>query len=370
MPIYMDIHVIPGVKAKDVAEAHRRDLLHQGEYGCKCMTYWIDEERENVFCLIDAPSKETVEELHGRAHGMVPNRIIEVSENLVESFLGRIYDPEEAETSSDGLKVFHDPSFRVLLVTKTADPILLEYELGAEKAAALLERQHSAVRLKRAEYGGREVEHAGQGFILSFSSAVKALSCALAILGELSADEARALDFRIGMHAGEPVEKSNELFGDALQMADRLCSIAGSLQVVVSSAVRELVSRENFQHRQNLVVTLSPADEDYLGLLVGKLEENWQDPDFNVDEFCQAVAMSKSQLYRKTIELFDRSPNTLLKDYRLEKARELMKKRRYTISQITFDSGFTSPSYFTKCFKKKFGLLPMEYVEKLRDLTA
>ena len=42
MPIYMDVHNVPGVKARDVAEAHTKDLLHQEEYGCKCMTYWID----------------------------------------------------------------------------------------------------------------------------------------------------------------------------------------------------------------------------------------------------------------------------------------------------------------------------------------
>src|SRR6185503_5503058 len=125
MPIYMDVHIVPGVKAKDVAEAHRKDLLHQEEHACKCMTYWIDEERENIFCLIEAPNKEAVAEMHNKAHGLVPNKIIEVSSNLVESFLGRIYDPEQAEITEDGLKVFADPSFRILLVTKIADPVLL-----------------------------------------------------------------------------------------------------------------------------------------------------------------------------------------------------------------------------------------------------
>ena len=42
MPIYMDVHIVPGVKARNVAEAHMHDLIHQEEYGCKCMTYWID----------------------------------------------------------------------------------------------------------------------------------------------------------------------------------------------------------------------------------------------------------------------------------------------------------------------------------------
>ena len=78
MPIYMDVHIVPGVKAKDVAEAHRMDLLHQGEFECKCMTYWIDEKRESIFCLIEAPDKKAVEEMHNRAHGLIPNKVIEV----------------------------------------------------------------------------------------------------------------------------------------------------------------------------------------------------------------------------------------------------------------------------------------------------
>jgi AraC-like DNA-binding protein len=96
------------------------------------------------------------------------------------------------------------------------------------------------------------------------------------------------------------------------------------------------------------------------------LEENWQDPEFDIDNYCQATAMSKSQLYRKTIALTGFSPNILLKEFRLEKAKDLLKKQGNNISQITFDSGFTSPSYFTKCFKKKYGLLPMAYLDLLR----
>ena len=86
---------------------------------------------------------------------------------------------------------------------------------------------------------------------------------------------------------------------------------------------------------------------------------------FDMDDYCQSMTMSKSQLYRKTIALTGFSPNLLLKEFRLEKAKELMKKQRYSISQITFESGFTSPSYFTKCFKKKYGMLPMTYIDLL-----
>ena len=105
MPIYMDIHNLPGVEAVGVAEAHQKDLLIQEEYYCKCMTYWVDEERGTVFCLIAAPDKHVVEEMHKKSHELMPYKIIEVNNEVVESFLGRIYDPEETETSDSGLKV-------------------------------------------------------------------------------------------------------------------------------------------------------------------------------------------------------------------------------------------------------------------------
>jgi AraC-like DNA-binding protein len=365
MPIYMDVHIVPGVKAKDVAEAHRKDLLHQEEFECNCMTYWIDEKRESIFCLIEAPDKKAVEEMHNRAHGLVPNKVVEVNNTIVESFLGRIYDPEDAVTTNDGLKVFSDPALRALLITKITDPALLQYKLGKEKVTELLNHQNIIVRKNIIEYGGREVEHEGKGYIISFSSAAKAVSCAIAIQTQIPLADAKETGLRIAINAGEPIEKSNDLFGDTIQLADYLCAIAKETQVVVTSRVKELISKDYPQKDTKRFLTLPPQDEMLLQSLFSVLEENWNNPDFDIPEYCQGMAMSKSQLYRKTISLTGLSPNILLKDFRLEKAKELMKKQRYSISQITFDSGFTSPSYFTKCFKAKYGLLPMAYLELL-----
>ena len=363
MPIYMDVHIVPGVKAKDVAEAHRKDLLHQHEYGCNCMTYWIDEERETIFCLIDAADKDAVKEMHSKAHGMVPNKIIEVSSSIVESFLGRIYDPEEAKATADGLKVFSDPSFRILLVTRIIDPVLLQHQLGAENTSELINRHNEIIRKNISQHDGNEAEYGGEGFIVSFTSPTKAVACALAIQKDMPVPDASALGFKIGINGGEPIEKSNRLFGDTIQFANQLCAVAGDSQIAIASNIKELVSKD-FQ-KKNDFLSLSPQDESFLKLLYNRLEEKWQDPEFDIPEYCQAMAMSQSQLYRKTTALTGLSCNILLKEFRLENAKRLMKKQRYTISQITFESGFTSPSYFTKCFKKKYGLLPMEYIDLL-----
>jgi AraC-like DNA-binding protein len=215
-------------------------------------------------------------------------------------------------------------------------------------------------------YGGRETEHAGIGFIASFTSAAKAISCALEIQKKLSNANRNLTSFKIAVNAGEPVSKSDKIFGDTIQLARHLCSVNNSNKIIISSMVKDLLARDYFQFDQNNFTSLSPKDEMLVEALLNNLEENWQEADFAVTEFCKAMSMSKSQLYRKTIALWGLAPNILLKEFRLEKAKELLKKQSFNISQTTFDSGFTSPSYFTKCFKKKFGLLPASYINLLQ----
>ena len=363
MPIYMDIHQVPGIEAIDAAKAHQMDMQIQHQYHCKCMTYWIDEPRGVVFCLIEGPDKAIVEEMHKNSHGLIPNKIIEVSDELVESFLGRIHDPGDAVVSDNGLKVFSDSAFRILLVTVMKDPVLLRNELGKEKTNEMLNKQNSIIRKELSLQRGREVEFAGSGFIASFSSAIQALNCALEIQKNIPKTERKLTDFKIAVNAGEPVSKSDKLFGDTIQAARRLCAIARHDKIIITTVIKELLARDYFQLDQNKIVASLAQDESLMESLFHTLEKNWQDADFTAAQFCSHMAMSKSQLYRKTIALWGLPPNQLLKEFRLDKARELLKKHNSNIAQTTFDSGFTSPSYFTKCFKKKFGLLPANYIQ-------
>jgi AraC-like DNA-binding protein len=358
----MDVHIIPGVKAKDVAEAHRLDLAAQDEHGCRCMTYWIDEERENVFCLVEAPTQEAVEQLHRNTHGLVPNKIIEVNKAVVESFLGRIYDPEVA---GDGLKVFEDPAYRVLLVTQNDDPVVLQNQYGEEKISESLDVQNQIIRKQLAVHDGREAEFAGSGFVISFRSAKKALDCAMAVMKAIHEAGADLLNTRMAINGGEPVENDKELFGDVRRFATQLCMLPQNSGLAIASSVKQLLAKDHLSLDKNSIVSLSQGDEELIKQLFTQLEANWQDPDFDAENFCSGMAMSKSQFYRKTVSITGLSPNILLKEFRLEKAKDLMMKKRYSISQITFESGFSSPSYFTKCFKKKYNLLPLAYIDQL-----
>jgi hypothetical protein len=78
MPLYMDEHDLPGVKAADVVGAHEADVKVQSQYGVNYKHYWVDEEAGKVFCLVDAPDRETANRVHREAHGLVAQALHEV----------------------------------------------------------------------------------------------------------------------------------------------------------------------------------------------------------------------------------------------------------------------------------------------------
>jgi hypothetical protein len=81
MPLYMDMHHhVEGLTADAVAEAHRKDLETQGKYGVDYRQYWFNEETGQVFCLVEAPDKETAERVHREAHGLTADEFTEVQE--------------------------------------------------------------------------------------------------------------------------------------------------------------------------------------------------------------------------------------------------------------------------------------------------
>ena len=238
MPIYMDIHEVPGAEALDLAEAHRKDILIQDDFRCKCITYWLDESRGSAFCLIEAPDISQVGAMHKHSHGLVPNKVIEVKNDVVAAFLGRIHDPEEAEISDKGLKVFSDSAYRILLVTEPTDPVLLRHQMGTEKADALFEKQHDVIREALDVHEGREVETGGAGFIASFTSAKKAVDCALEIQKNLSKSDITLTGLKLSIHSGEPVSKSDKLFGDVIQLARCLCAVNPVHKIAISSVAK------------------------------------------------------------------------------------------------------------------------------------
>ena len=80
MPTYMDVHDLPGVKASDVVGAHAADVAVQGKYGVNYKHYWVDEGAGKVFCLVDAPDRDTAIRVHREAHGLEAQVVYEVEQ--------------------------------------------------------------------------------------------------------------------------------------------------------------------------------------------------------------------------------------------------------------------------------------------------
>lgn len=181
MPIFIDRHDVPRLTARDAAEVHAKDIEVQHIFDCSTMTYWIDEDRDNAFCLVEAPNKEAVIEMHNKAHGMVPNEIIEVDNGMIMAFLGRIQDPVSQEVSGTSeLSIFCDPAFRFLLVIDIKDRDIFSHRYGAELHNKLIEKFTREVRKSIQDYKGRPVDHYDE-FIASFSSVTHAVDCAVNI---------------------------------------------------------------------------------------------------------------------------------------------------------------------------------------------
>ncbi len=81
MPLFMDVHKgMNDLTADAVFNAHKKDLEKQGKYGVKYLKYWYNEKDGNVFCLSEAPNKESALKVHKEAHGLMPEDIVEVKE--------------------------------------------------------------------------------------------------------------------------------------------------------------------------------------------------------------------------------------------------------------------------------------------------
>ena len=102
------------------------------------------------------------------------------------------------------------------------------------------------------------------------------------------------------------------------------------------------------------------AESPFLERFRSILQQNLHDADFNVERIGEEMGMSRVQLYRKVKQLTGMTPVELLRKSRLARGRQLLETTDSSISEIAYDTGFSAPSYFTKCFKDEYGISPGE----------
>ena len=110
--------------------------------------------------------------------------------------------------------------------------------------------------------------------------------------------------------------------------------------------------------------SVSDVDKGFVDRFRELIEENLADSELSVEDLGGKMGLSRVQLYRKIKALTNYSPNDLVRIARLKKAASLLASSEKTISEITYEVGFTSPSYFTKCYKEYFGESPTDFLKR------
>ena len=110
--------------------------------------------------------------------------------------------------------------------------------------------------------------------------------------------------------------------------------------------------------------TLGKIDRKFLSEFTALVESNISNEDFSVEDICKSMAVSRVQLYRKVKALLNVNVNDYILNARLQKAKYLLQHEELSISEISYNVGFSSPAYFSTVFKSKFGVTPKAFKEK------
>ena len=158
------------------------------------------------------------------------------------------------------------------------------------------------------------------------------------------------------------IEKNND---DPSSMTSRLIEFANNEPGNPHLKIRK---------QENMTVPPPIADKPVLSvrdkLLLAHLNEtvsnNYTNPDFGVDELADAMGLSRSSLNRKMRDILQTTANNYIRERRIEKAEELLRTSSLQINEICYKVGFQTPSYFIKCFRKKYGKSPNEYANSAK----
>lgn len=134
------------------------------------------------------------------------------------------------------------------------------------------------------------------------------------------------------------------------------------LAFVANSKVRKRNAELEALANQRIEQFTKPgADDLFKDRLLDIMERSYDKSDFTVESMSEALGMSRVHLYRKTQEIYGIAPTDLLRTFRLRKATAMLKRGGYTVSEVAYSVGFSTPGYFTKCFKEMFGVTPSEF---------
>lgn len=350
----MDIHTVnsENFSVEDVVRAHMEDLAIQDKFGVTQLKYWVNEDAKTIFCLMRGPDKEACNEVHKQSHGDTACNIIEVSDNEYDLFMGMGTAVNDLAYTNAGEI---DTGYRTLLLL---DAVFLSVERQSN-----LERVEKLIEA----HNGVLIPEPDDNLMISFISASDAIRFAQEtdqFLNEQGSDVA----FCMAISSGRPVdEEGDHMFEETKKKVRTLSQLGYSGKTHLDRETKLLFEKES-QSASTIPASVGIITKEELALasqLISALKQHSSQPDFRSEDLYGVLGLSKSQAYRKIKALTSFAPNQLIQEFRAQKAIESMTSGERAISEIAYDSGFSSPTYFTRSFRKRFGLSPTDFTRRL-----
>lgn len=362
----MDFHELDQFSDETIQQlkdGHKLDLAAQSKYKVRYRHYYVSKENKRAFCVMEGPDKESCEAVHREAHGIVACNIVEVELNQFGLMMGsQLSDFDGLHLHEDGTI---DSGLRTVLFINTV-VFTSNSRIDPMELSNYCHNYSNELMDVLSRWGGREVSSSRNETIFAFTSCANAVHCGYRLQEKISCmnknleDKKIRFETTIGLNAGEPVTSDSKFFGETLQLAKRLSYAGRDGDIIISSCVSEHAQSSLMGANSSFRIT-SIEDERFIDRIVGLLESKIKDENFSIIELSECIGMSRPHLYRKINKLFGRSPNHLISDMRLREALKLIQKKSGNISEIAYEVGYNNPSYFAKCFQKRFGILPSWY---------
>jgi class 3 adenylate cyclase/pimeloyl-ACP methyl ester carboxylesterase len=156
-----------------------------------------------------------------------------------------------------------DGALRIILFTDVEAHSAMMQALGDARGRDVLREHERITRAALRQFGGNEMKSMGDGFMASFGSAQQALNCAIALQRTFHAAppvHGHLLHVRVGLNAGEPIADGDDLYGESVNVAERIAGLAGGGEILASQVVRELVAGKGFKFLERTVPEERPGE--------------------------------------------------------------------------------------------------------------
>ena len=350
MPLFMDFYINSNkeISIEELIRKYMSDLTLQYRYGVEFKSLWVSEDTGIVFCLMEGPDRDSCTKAHQEVYGNMASHIIEVRP-------GEFYRFRTSSTANHRFaeieKDQHDPEYLTVLQFEKIGPIK-DQRFSINNIKQLITSCDGTILI--------DPHRSTKGVFVHPASAIMC-ACHIKYLME-KIDP--TLDYRIAIVAGKSANHlPNKLNEYETTLSEKLLKSGFKGSIRTTQLTRNLLYKENGASLGYLkdIDVLSPNDEQFLFQLLEIIENNYRDPDFNSNSLTTLFGLSRSQLFRKVKRLTGYTPNLLVREVRLYEAFKLLNQDHDRISQIAYNTGFNSPSYFAKVFVQRFQILPSEY---------